>query len=528
MSPLARRILMINLPAFLVLVGAWFYLDQYRAGLLEARQQSLIKEAHLVAGALGEAALAGSIENLRIDPSLAAYITRRAVLTTGARIRLYDADGRLMVDSRQLPTSGRDVEARDIYNPDRDVWPVAWFQKQWDRAMSWLPRREQHLQYAEDHALGVRGWFGIPRALEGQTGKGVWQRGDGRLVIGVAVPIQALKRVLGATVLTVDSREIDNAVRREQAATLGVFAGAALITFLLSVFLSRSIIRPIQRLSQAADRVRRQGGRSADIPDLRKRQDEIGDLSLSLREMTTALNARVGAIEAFAADVAHELKNPLTSLRSAIETLERAEKPEQREQLTQIVLQDVGRLNRLISEISDASRIDAEMGRIDREPVDIGRMVLDLKDVLQSTRENVRIDVDVSKSDPLTIMGAEHRLGQVLRNLVDNAVSFSPDNGQVLVRVFNEKGHVVLTVEDEGPGVPDEAREKIFERFYSERPRTEAFGSHSGLGLNICRQIVEAHGGSIDVENIRKYGNQGLLIGMKGARFTVCLPILKN
>lgn len=527
MSPLARRILAINLPAFLVLVGAWFYLDQYRAGLVDARKQALIKEAHLVAGALGEAALAGSIENLRIDPDLAAYITRRAVITTGARIRLYDAQGRLMVDSRRLPTSGRDVEARSLFNPDEDMWPLAWVREQWDRAMNGLPRRDNHPVYSEDNLLGIRGWYGIPRALEGKAETGIWQRADGRLIIGVAVPIQALKRVLGATVLTVDSREIDEAVRQEQIATLGVFGAAALITFLLSVFLSRSIIRPIQRLSQAADRVRHMGGRSADIPDLRRRHDEIGDLSASLRDMTSALNARVGAIEAFAADVAHELKNPLTSLRSAIETLERAEKPEQREQLMQIILQDIGRLNRLISEISDASRIDAEMGRVDREPVDIGRMVLDLKEVLQHPNSSVTVHVDVAKGDPLTILGAEHRLGQVLRNLVDNAVSFSPENGQILVRVVNEKGAVVLTVEDEGPGVPEEAKGKIFDRFYSERPSAEAFGNHSGLGLNICRQIVEAHGGTIDVENIRHLGNHGLLVGMKGARFTVRLPIVK-
>ncbi|WP_416897932.1 MAG: stimulus-sensing domain-containing protein [Minwuia sp.] len=528
MSPLARRILTINLPAFLVLVGAWFYLDQYRAGLLDARQRSLTKEAHLIAGALGEAALAGSIENLRIDASLAAYITRRAVLTTGARIRLFDQQGRMMVDSRQLPTSGRAVETRRIYNPDRAPWPVSWLQEQWDTAMGWLPRRDEFPAFSEDNVMAVRGWFGVPRALEGGEGHGVWQRDDGRLMIGVAVPVQALKRVLGAVVLTVDSREIDAAVRREQAATLGVFAFAALITFLLSVFLSRSIIRPIQRLSQAADRVRTRGGRSADIPDLSRRHDEIGDLSMSLKEMTTALNARVGAIEAFAADVAHELKNPLTSLRSAIETLERAEKPEQREQLTRIVLQDIGRLNRLISEISDASRIDAEMGRIEREPVDIGRMVLDLKEVLQSGAGGVRIEVDVAKGDPLTIIGAEHRLGQVLRNLVDNAVSFSPEGGTVTVRVVYEKGQVVLSVEDEGPGVPEEAKGKIFERFYSERPATETFGSHSGLGLNICRQIVEAHGGTIEVENIRDLGKHGLLIGMKGARFTVRLPVFKD
>jgi len=528
LSPLARRILTINLPAFLVLVGAWFYLDQYRAGLLEARQESLTKEAHLIAGALGEAALAGSIENLRIDASLAAYITRRAVETTGARVRLFDNQGRLMVDSRQLPATARDVEERRIYNPNRSVWPLSWLEAQWEQAMNWLPRRGEHPAYREDRNLGVLDWYGVPRALSGTAERQLWRQADGRLVIGVAVPVQALKRVLGAVMLTVDSREIDSAVRREQVASLAVFAAAALITFLLSVFLSRSIIRPIQRLSHAADRVRTQGGRSADIPDLHTRHDEIGDLSASLRAMTAAINGRVGAIEAFAADVAHELKNPLTSLRSAIETLERADKPEQREQLTQIVLHDVGRLNRLISEISDASRIDAEMGRIEREPVDIGRMVLELNELLQSTSGNIRIDVDVARGDPLTILGAEHRLGQVLRNLVDNAVSFSPEGGRVLIRVGYEKGQVVLTVEDEGPGVPEEARAKIFDRFYSERPRSEAFGNHSGLGLNICRQIVEAHGGTIDVDNLRVLGETGLLIGVKGARFTVRLPVSKG
>lgn len=526
MSPLARRILTINLPAFLVLVGAWFYLDQYRAGLLEARQEALQKEAHLIAGALGEAALAGPIEDLRIDARLAPYILRRAVMTTNARARLFASNGRLMVDSRHLPASGRDVEARRLYDPNGAVWPFSILQYYWDRAMNWLPRRGDYPAYEEVSLSTNWTWGGIDYALQGGEARQIWKLPDGRLLIGVAVPVQALKRVLGAVVLTVDSSGIDSAVRREQMGTLAVFAVAALITFLLSVFLSRSIIRPIQRLSQGADKVRHQGGQSADIPDLSRRHDEIGDLSVSLREMTTALNARVGAIETFAADVAHELKNPLTSLRSAVETLERAEKPEQREQLTRIIQQDLRRVNRLISEISDASRIDAEMGRVEREPVDIGQMVRDLQEVLQAPRPDIAIDIRIEDERSLVVLGAEHRLGQVLRNLVDNAVSFSPEGGRVLVAVTREKGDVLLVVEDQGPGVPEEARAKIFERFYSERPSGEDFGSHSGLGLNICRQIIEAHGGAIEVENIREEGEHGLLIGIRGARFTVRIPAM--
>lgn len=528
MSPLARRILAINLPAFLVLVGAWFYLDQYRAGLVEARQEALEKEAYLIAGALGEAALAGPIERLRLDPSLAAYILRRAVLTTGARTRLFDPEGRLMLDSRRLPTAERQVERRDLPPAGDLMDPLGLAAVIWDRAMNLIPRRGDYPVYREIHGGTVRDWPDIALAAQGVEVGQVWRTPGGRLVIGVGVPVRALKRVLGAVVLTVDTFEIDDAVRREQAATLAVFGVAALITLLLSVFLSRSIIRPIQRLSRAADRVRSEGGGHEQIPDLKHRRDEIGDLSVSLRAMTEAINGRVGAIEAFAADVAHELKNPLTSLRSAVETLERTDRPEARQELTRIVLEDVQRLNRLISEISDASRIDAEMGRIEREEVDVGHMVLALREVLQSTRPNVRIDTDVQAGANLTVLGAEHRLGQVLRNLVDNAVSFSPDGGRVTVGVQAENDQVLLSVEDQGPGVPEEVRQKIFERFYSERPAGEAFGTHSGLGLNICRQIVEAHGGTISVENVKDVGSHGLLVGIRGARFTVRLPSLGN
>lgn len=526
MSPLARRILTINLPAFLVLVGAWFYLDQYRAALVEARQTALEKEAHLIAGALGEAALAGPIEYLRIDPSLAAYIVRRAVLTTGARTRLYDADGILMLDSRRLPTAGRIVEHRDLPPPEELLNPLGLLAHIWDGIMNLMPRRADYPPYSESNGGTLRDWPEIREALAGGVARQIWRAPGGRLIIGVGVPVQALKRVLGAVVMTVDSDEIDAAVRREQLATLGVFAVAISITVLLSIFLSRSIIRPIQRLSQAADRVRSMGGRTVDIPDLHGRRDEIGDLSVSLRHMTFALNARVGAIEAFAADVAHELKNPLTSLRSAVETLDRAERPEARAELIRIILEDVQRLNRLISDISDASRIDAEMSRVEREPVDIGEMIDALKDVLQSTRDNVRIETRIEDRGQLIVLGAEHRLGQVLRNLVDNAMSFSPEGGKVTIRARREGAEVVLGVEDQGPGVPEEARERIFDRFYSERPEGEAFGTHSGLGLNISRQIVEAHGGSISVENISQIGHQGVVVGVEGARFTVRLPAM--
>jgi len=297
------------------------------------------------------------------------------------------------------------------------------------------------------------------------------------------------------------------------------------VTVLLSGYLANAIARPIRHLAAAAERVRRGPGRQAPIPDLSGRRDEIGDLSVSLRAMTDALWARMDAIERFAADVAHEIKNPLTSLRSAVETVARISDPDQQRKLLAIVFDDVRRLDRLISDISDASRLDAELSRSETDRVDLGRMLDALVEIERAAGESAgngappRIVLESAPNADVTVQGIEDRLVQVLRNLLANAVSFSPPGGRIALRAARSGDMVVVTVEDEGQGIPPGKEAAIFERFYTERPAGEAFGTHSGLGLSISRQIVEAHGGTIRAEN--RLGPDGDVLG---ARLVVRLP----
>jgi two-component system sensor histidine kinase ChvG len=267
--------------------------------------------------------------------------------------------------------------------------------------------------------------------------------------------------------------------------------------------------------------VRRGRGRRHAIPDLSARGDEIGDLSAALRDMTEALWRRMDATEAFAADVAHEIKNPLTSLRSAVETVARIANPDQQRALLAIVKDDVARLDRLISDISDASRLDAEMSRAEADEVDMRGMVQAMVDVYRYTGDanGVRFAIETAPGESLMVSGVEGRLGQVLRNLIANALSFSPPQGCITLSARRENMEVVVEVEDEGPGMPENKLEAIFDRFYSERPKDEKFGTHSGLGLSISRTIIEGHGGTITASN--RIDGDGRIIG---ARFTVRLP----
>jgi two-component system sensor histidine kinase ChvG len=321
--------------------------------------------------------------------------------------------------------------------------------------------------------------------------------------------------------VSTDGREIEDAPRRVRLGILKVFAVAAAITTLLSLYLAGTIARPIHRLAEAADRVRRSPGRQVAIPDFGRRKDEIGDLAEALRDMTNALWQRMDAIEHFAADVAHEIKNPLTSLRSAVETVARVEDPVQQKKLMSIILDDVQRLNRLITDISDASRLDAELSRAEGERIDLARLLQALADLHENTigPEGPRLLLDVADRQSLEVMGIESRLVQVLRNLVANAVSFSPPGGRIRLACGRQGDMVRILVEDSGPGIPPGKLEAIFERFYSERPKAEKFGAHSGLGLSISKQIVEAQGGRIWAENI-----QDVLGEILGARFVILLP----
>jgi two-component system sensor histidine kinase ChvG len=356
----------------------------------------------------------------------------------------------------------------------------------------------------------------------------------GETIVSVAVPIQRQRSVRGALLLSTQGGDIDAIIASERWVILQVFGVAALVMTALSVLLANGIGEPLRHLSAAADRVRRRARSRQEIPDFTDRADEIGQLSGALRDMTSALYARIDAIGSFAADVAHELKNPLTSLRSAVETLPLARTDGARDRLIAVIRHDVKRLDRLITDISEASRLDAELARGETGPVDMGKLtetVVAMQNEVRKPNE-ARITLAVppagaSSAAAFFVTGHDGRLGQVLVNLIDNARSFSPPGGEVRVSLAREGTMVVLSVEDDGPGIPPHALERIFERFYTDRPE-QGFGQNSGLGLSISRQIVEAHGGTIRAENREgAVGTDGEPARL-GARFTLMLPALQG
>ena len=340
-------------------------------------------------------------------------------------------------------------------------------------------------------------------------------------MLSYSQPVQRYRQVLASVMLSKDGTEIEAAVRNVRLTILQIFAGALVITVLLSFYLAGTIARPIRLLAAAAERVRHGLGReSQQIPDLTKRGDEIGELSAALREMTDALHARMDAIEKFAADVSHEIKNPLTSLRSAVETAARVHDPGQQRKLMGIIVEDVERLDRLISDISNASRLDAELSRDELELVDVSKMLVMLSQISsEAGAAHLAVAVELPDDQELQVSANGDRLMQVFRNLIDNAISFSPPDGRIVLKASRDGRFVEAAVEDQGPGVPEGKLDEVFDRFYTERPRGEKFGTHSGLGLSISKQIIEVHGGTIGAEN--RHDADGAVVG---ARFVVRLP----
>jgi two-component system, OmpR family, sensor histidine kinase ChvG len=340
------------------------------------------------------------------------------------------------------------------------------------------------------------------------------------MLISVAIPVQRFKRVLGALMLTIEADDIEQKVRDVRIAILQVFGLALAVTVLLSIYLSSTIARPIRRLAAAAHRARIRSGRRVPIPDFTARKDEIGDLSGALREMTDALYGRMDAIEAFAADVAHEIRNPLSSIRSAVEILPRTQDPERAQKLLSIIVADVRRLDRLITDISEASRVGAELARSEMNVVDLVLLVRTFVDTQRVTQAASGMTFVVDGDSSVPVRCVESRVGQVMRNLLANAVSFSPRGSTIRVTVHRVGKMAEVAVEDEGPGIPPDKLAAVFDRFYSLRPENEPFGIHSGLGLSISKQIIEAHGGTIQAQN--RNGPDGVV---RGARFVFTLPL---
>ena len=523
-SPLTRRILLLNIMALLVPVLGLLYLPTYRDSLLQSELELLKTEGSLFSGALAASGVVtGPLGEEKLVPETSRQTIRRLVDVSKTRARLFTPDGTLVADSFLLSGPGGIVTITPLppLDPNESlVWK--WVAGTYDWVFDRLPSSRILQPYQEAAVQNAADYQEVVKAMGGEPMTFVRDAGKGKMILSAAVPVQRYRQVLGALLLTKPGDDIEATLRDTRLTILGVSGIALGVTVLLSLYLASTIALPIHRLADAADRVRRDKGRQKTIPDLSARGDEIGDLSGALRDMTEAVWRRMDAIEGFAADVAHEIKNPLTSLRSAVETVARVEDPTQQKKLMSIILDDVQRLDRLISDISDASRIDAEMSRAESAPVKLRDLVLAVADIHAATGQESapQIKTQLPDGDSLSVLGTEGRLGQVVRNLVANAISFSPPNGVILLAARRSGRHIQLTVEDEGPGIPPDKLGAIFERFYSERPKGEKFGTHSGLGLSISKQIVEAYGGSLRADN--RVDAQGRIIG---ARFTVTLSV---
>jgi two-component system sensor histidine kinase ChvG len=547
-SSLTRRIVSLNLAGLVALVASILYLSQFRAGLIEARTQSLMVYAEIISEAIAASAtvegnaitvdpdrlldlkpgesygVPDDSSDFPINPERVAPVLRRLIAPTKTRARIFDGDGGLILDSRNLFARG-DVLRFELPPPSADKPNIV--ERAIGSARTWLNRGDLPI-YRELGPEGGKGYKEVGRSLNGQPSSMVRVTERGAVVVSVAVPVQHFRAVRGALMLTTQGDDIDQMVTAERLAILKVGGVASAVMIVLSLLLASTIAGPVRRLADGAERVRRRIQTRVEIPDFSRRRDEIGHLSGALRDMTNALYSRIEAIEMFAADVAHELKNPLTSLRSAVETLPLARNESSRARLLEVIEHDVKRLDRLISDISDASRLDAELQRQDMTPVDLRRLLTTLTTVANETRLGHDVAVDVrfegrGPRDGFSVPGHDSRLGQVISNLLSNAQSFSNPGGKVRILCRRVRSEIEIMVDDDGPGIGEDALERIFERFYTDRPH-QGFGQNSGLGLSISKQIIEAHGGRIWAENRIGSPDAEGKPTVAGARFVLRLP----
>ncbi|POF61776.1 stimulus-sensing domain-containing protein [Novacetimonas maltaceti] len=539
-SPLMRRILLVNMLPLGLLALTLLYLTQFQNSLLEAEVSALREQARIYAGALGQSAVTTTRHGVLLDPALARpLLLRLTEPSPSARARLFAPDGQPVADSRaervgprphHSGTGGHDgaggeeEDRSPLYPESRNIG---------ERLYNWLLSQLPTLSGERIMTLDTPDTDPSVQPVAGPNGMRIMEMppyirrtAHQRLMVTVAEPVMHDgQTTVGIIQLTREARDVDRSLFAVRSSILSLFLMALALTILLSWYLSLTIARPLLRLAASAHVMRESSGRTDTVPErLLLRRDEIGEVARALQDSASALWARMDAIERFAADVSHEIKNPLSSIRSAIETLLRIEDPERQRRLMMIIHDDVRRLDRLITDISDASRVDAELSRARAEPVAVVPLLSVLAEIHQTTRQPGQPVMSVASSGnsaerPLTVMAVEDRLVQVLRNLIGNAISFSPPDGQILLSAVPAGNMVEIAVADEGPGIPQAKLDNIFDRFYSERPTSENFGQHSGLGLSISRQIVEALRGTISAENrIDADGN------VTGARFVICLP----
>jgi len=506
-SRLGGLILALNLLSLLILLGGALALNEWSRGLITARQESLKSQAELMAEVMADRDYTQGEPTPQFNMGALPELFRDIFVPPGQRARLYDVDGLLLLDSFQTT----EAIPGEILPAPLPAGSPPQKESEADVRKTEARLERSNAELAAEIAAG----------LKGQSQATVRHNEFGDRVVSVSVPVRHVRQVLG--VLTLEAPDVDRILGAQRRALMPFALVALGVSLLSSLLLQLFVARPVMRLSAAADRVRLQQARAISLPDLEDRKDEIGDLARALETMTHTLSDRMDAIERFAADVAHEIKNPLTSIRSALETLPLVKTEAQKEKLTALLQQDVRRLDRLITDISNASRLDAELSRDRPRPVALKTLLGDICEIYSATAKPGEPEVRVSSEDEGLVSGREGPLGQVFRNLIDNARSFSPSDGSVRLRLFREEADAELPVrvrvEDDGPGIPPENLETVFERFYTSRPKGAAFGGNSGLGLSIVRQIVEAHGGRVWAAN--RTADDGRVLG---ACFEVSLP----
>ena len=523
-SRLTRNIFFSNLIGLIILIGGSLAMGRFEAGLIEAKVENLRSLASTITTVMGEDATGyGSAAQLDIEN--ARQVLKGVNVPDRWRVRLHDRGGRELLDTETL-SDDIEVSQLDPIIPDIPEPPVQTIWK--DKALQWVGEKAHNLPWRKRRREALRRDLkaDIRTALDGNEMLGQRYDDKDKLIVTVSLPVKRVQQVLG--VVTVESSDVDSIVNAERRALAPIIALAFLAALLSSLALTLFITLPTRKLARAAELVTRSGRKPDVIPDLSNRRDEIGDLSAVMRDMTQGLYARVDDIANFAADVAHEIKNPLTSLRSASDTLRVAKTDEQREKLISIIQQDVSRMDRLITDISKASKVDANLARDTAQTLDAQEVIENITEFYAQTSSGdgpqLRNMTDIQSDDPVFIRAFETPFAQVLRNLIDNALTFSPVDGEVRIKAEldnqGERERIIITVDDDGPGIPEGNLETVFDRFYTERPKGAQFGSHSGLGLAICRQIITAHKGTIHAENRHSAANGDV----EGARFVVNVP----
>ena len=521
-SPLARKIIIFNMMALVILVAGVLFMNPFRDTLVLQREQALVTEAKLIASVLEVSISAGGLPaTTPIEDEATTQVLGALDIGRGVNLFVFDAEGRIVstIEGRAGPTETSDVGGRSTVITD-------FLNSVWDVVSGVLSFSRPELATVDAEGL-ARNLF--VQATQGQTAANTAQDPAGSTLFSVATPVEIAGEVFGVVALTSAAGEIDSLVRNEREQILQMFVVALLVSVGLSLVLASTIANPLSDLAAAAELGRdRDSDRASDgrvrIPDLAARPDEIGRLSVAMRGMVAALYDRIDANEQFAADVAHEIKNPLASLRSAVASMHVAKRDDQRTRLLEVIDHDVRRLDRLVSDISNASRLDSELVKEEEEPFNLLKTLENLGEYLgqQAGQKGVDFITDLP-ADPIVIQGLEGRLAQVFVNLITNAISFCEEGDAVRVWARRRENRVLVVVEDTGPGIPEQALTKVFKRFYSERPQDD-FGNHSGLGLAISKQIVEAHGGVIWAENIRPTHADPTSEPL-GARFVVGLPV---